>query len=81
MSHCGRNLGLPLLFLAKELVTVTDVPEAGFGEERSALSTLYFNLQRHNSFLEASLSQSSTQLFAYRGEANERPSSVFCTTC
>lgn len=55
VSHCGRNLGLPLLFLAKESVTVTDVPEAGFGEERSAPSTLYFNLQRHNSFLEAPL--------------------------
>lgn len=55
MSPCGRNLGVPLLFLAKELVTVTDVPEAGFGVERSALSTLFFNLQGHNSFLEAPL--------------------------
>lgn len=53
MSHRGRNLETLLLFLAKEVMAVTGMPEAGFGVERSALSTLYFSLQEHNPFLEA----------------------------
>lgn len=54
-SRHGRNRGLLLLFLAKEVMAVTDVPEAVFGVERSALSSRYFFLQGHNSFLGAPL--------------------------
>lgn len=55
VCHRGGNLGLLLLFLAKEVMAVTGVPEPGFGVERSALSTPYFSLQERNSFLEAPL--------------------------
>lgn len=54
-SHRGRNWGPLLPFLAKEVMAVTDVPEAVFGVERSALSSLCFFLQGHNSFLGAPL--------------------------
>lgn len=55
LSHHGRDLGLLLLFLAQEVMAVTGVPGARFRVERSALSTPYFSLQDHNSFLEAPL--------------------------
>lgn len=41
-----KERGLRLLFLAKEAMAVTGVPEAGFRVERSALSTLLFFLAR-----------------------------------
>lgn len=55
LPHHGRDLGLLLLFLAQGVMAVTGVPGDGFRVERSALSTPYFSLQEHNSFLEVPL--------------------------
>lgn len=70
-----------LLFLAKEVMAVTDVPEAAFRVEICSQHPL-FSLTRTKLIPRTtSLSQISTQLLAYRVEANARPFLVFCMTC